>query len=117
MTGVIAVVATCSIAVAGLGSVYAARAQAVAAADGAALAAAVATYPPAAEAPPIGSARAVADLNGARLVECVCPVDAGPAVRTVTVVVAVRTEVPVFGVLTVRASSRAEFDPMRWLGR
>jgi hypothetical protein len=38
-------------------------------------------------------------------------------VRVVEVVAAVEVEVPVFGSVTVRNVSRAEFDPVRWLGR
>jgi hypothetical protein len=34
----------------------------------------------------------------------------------VEVVTAIRVDVPIFGEVTVRAASRAEFDPMRWLG-
>jgi hypothetical protein len=117
MTSALAVTAVLAIAVAGLGTVYAARAQAVAAADAAALAAAVATYPPARADSPYESARQIAAQNGAVIIECRCPRDGGLAVRTVQVATAVTVVVPVFGEVVVRASSRAEFDPLRWLGR
>lgn len=116
MSAAVAIVAVVSIAVAGLGSLYSARAQAQTAADGAALAAAVATYPPAASASPLAAARDVAAANGAVVVRCGCPRDSTLRARVVEVVTAIRADVPVFGEWLVHASSRAEFDPVRWLG-
>lgn len=116
MTGVMATVIILGVAVAALASLYAARTQAETAADAAALAAAVDTYPPAARGAPMAAARVVALRNGATLLRCDCAVDSDLAPRTVTVVVSVDTRVPVFGDVSVRASSRAEFDPGRWLG-
>jgi secretion/DNA translocation related TadE-like protein len=117
VVALVAVVATLSVAVAALGTVYAARARAQTAADAGALAAAVATFPPAGPGDPVAvSGRVVAD-NGATLIACECPRSGGLAVRVVTVVAAVEVVVPVFGEVTVRGSSRAEFDPRRWLGR
>lgn len=109
--------AVLSVAVAGLGSLYASRTQAQVAADAAALAAAVATYPPASGPSPQMSAKEIARSNGAVLISCSCPRDESPSVRTVEVVAGVTTNVPIFGDVMVRASSRAEFDPWRWLGR
>lgn len=117
MAGVIAIVVLLGVAVTALGMLYAARAQATTAADAAALAAAVATYPPASGTDPGVAAGRVAQANGARIVECLCPRNGGLVPRTVEVMTAVVVDVPVFGTLTVRSVSRAEFDPIRWLGR
>jgi uncharacterized membrane protein len=117
MSAVTAIVAVLSVAVAAIGMLYGARAQAANAADAAALAAAVASYPPASATDPVIAARQATRLNGAKLISCLCPRDLSLAPRTVEVVAAVRVEVPVFGVVTVRNVSRAEFDPERWLGR
>jgi hypothetical protein len=37
--------------------------------------------------------------------------------RTVEVVAAIDVDIPIFGPITVRSAARAEFDPLRWLGR
>lgn len=116
MTGVLATVILVSVAVTALASLYAAKTQAETAADAAALAAAVDTFPAAATGAPATSARDVAARNGARLRRCVCSVDGRLSPRTVTVVVVVDARVPVFGDVSVRATSRAEFDPGKWLG-
>lgn len=118
MVAVGGIVATLAVATAGLGALYAARAQANTSADAAALAAAVATYPPAARGSgPLAAARQAARHNGARLVTCSCPVDGSVRPRTVTVVASVSVTVPFFGDLDVRGAARAEFDPRGWLGR
>lgn len=117
MTGIVAMVAVAAIAVAALGTIYAGRAQAVAAADAAALAAAVATYPPAADTSPMESALAIARRNGAVLIDCRCPRNDELTARTVEVITGITVEVPVFGEVLIRGSARAEFDPVRWLGR
>lgn len=117
MAGVVAIVAFLAVAVAALGMLFAARTQATNAADAAALAAAVATYPPASGIDPGLAAARAAQANGALVVECLCPRNGGLVARTVEVMTAVIVEVPVFGSLTVRSVSRAEFDPVRWLGR
>lgn len=117
MTGAVAIVAVLSISVAGLGALYAARTQAQVAADAASLAAAVATYPPASDQAPQAAASDIAHRNDAVVMTCRCLRDASLSVRTVEVVTGVRVDVPVFGEMTVKASSRAEFDPGRWLGR
>lgn len=115
MTALMAVLAVSAIAVGALATLYAARAQAQAAADAGALAAAVATYPPAADGEPTVQAKAVVEANGAFLIACRCNRDGGLVARVVEVVAGVRARVPVFGEVTVRGSSRAEFDPLRWL--
>ena len=111
-----AVLIVASVAVAGLATLYAARAQAENAADAGALAAAVATYPPAGDDSPTVAARRLVTLNGASLVVCHCALDSGHTARTVLVTAEVLADVPVFGTVTVRGSSRAEFDPRLWLG-
>ena len=113
-------VATAAIGMIGVGSLaslYAARNHASTAADAAALAAAVATYPPAGAESPMVEARRYARLNAATLHSCQCPVDSTMKVRVVTVIVELKANVPLFGVLPVRAGARAEFDPRAWLGR
>ena len=117
MSAAMAIVAILSIAVASLGGLYAARAQATNAADAAALAAAVSTYPPASPAQPVTAAREAAESNGAVVVSCTCARDSSLDSRTVQVVTAIEVDVPVFGPIVVRAASRAEFDPILWLGR
>lgn len=117
MSGATAIVAVLGVAVAAIGMLYAARALVTNAADAAALAAAVSTYPPAAASDPVTAARHAAELNDAVVVDCRCARDTSLAVRTVQVTVAVEVEVPIFGAVTVRGMSRAEFDPVRWLGR
>lgn len=116
MSGATAVVAILGVAIAAIGMLYAARAQATNAADAAALAAAVATYPSAADTDPVTAARRATQLNGAVLVGCSCPRDSSLTARTVEVLAAIEVDVPVFGVVTVRGTSRAEFDPALWLG-
>jgi hypothetical protein len=117
VSGVTAVVAVLGVAIAAIGMLYGARAQATNAADAAALASAVATYPPAAGTDPVTAAREVAQLNDAILVVCRCVPDTSLAARTVEVVAAVEVDVPVFGPVTVSGVSRAEFEPILWLGR
>lgn len=117
MTGLVVVIATVAVATTGLGLAYAARAQAQTASDAAALAAAVATYPPAAQTGPTTVASQISARNGALLVGCDCPVDLTMRPRVVNVATEVVVDIPLFGVVAVRAESRAEFDPRRWLGR
>jgi secretion/DNA translocation related TadE-like protein len=117
MSGAVAIVAFLAIAVVAIGTLYAARTQATNAADAAALAAAVGTYPPASGLDPLEAATTVARANGAEIVECLCPVNEGLVTRTVEVVASIEVEIPIFGPVTVRSAGRAEFDPLRWLGR
>lgn len=116
MAGVLGVVAVLAVAVASIAILYGAKAQAQTAADAGALVAAVATYPPLARGSPTDAARFVVAENGSRLVSCRCGVDDSLSERTVEVVTAVGVSVPIFGRVEVGASSRAEFDPMSWLG-
>jgi uncharacterized membrane protein len=108
MSGAVAIVAFLAIAVVAIGTLYAARTQATNAADAAALAAAL---------DPLEAATTVARANGAEIVECLCPVNEGLVTRTVEVVASIEVEIPIFGPVTVRSAGRAEFDPLRWLGR
>ena len=116
IVGVLGVVAVLSVAVASVGILYGAKAKAQTAADAGALAAAVATYPPVGRDSPTVVAGAVAADNGSTLVSCRCMIDGSLSERTVEVVTSVRASVPIFGTVDVGASSRAEFDPMRWMG-
>ena len=114
---VITILIAASLAVATLGSLYATRTKAQAAADAGALAAAAATYPPVGwEAPGVMAKRAVV-ANGAQLVSCQCPRDGSLRPRVVVVTAAIEADVPIFGSLTIRGAGRAEFDPALWLGR
>lgn len=117
ISGVVAIVAVLGVAVASIGLLYAARTQADTAADAAALAAAAATYPAVGWPAPVVAGRDIAERNGAVLLGCRCPRDPSLNRRTVEVVVGVGVEVPIFGAHTVRSVSRAEFDPLAWLGR
>jgi hypothetical protein len=114
--GWVAVIAVVGVAAASVGSLLAAREQAYTAAEAAALASAVATYPPAGTGSPMEVAAEYARRNGARLAACRCPIDLSIRPRTVTVTTALVVEVPIFGLVTVRASARSEFDPGLWLG-
>lgn len=116
MAGVVAIVGVLSVAVAALGMLYGAKTQATTAADAAALAAAVASYPPASGRHPAVAAAEIADANGATVVACICSRDTSLEARTVEVMTVVVVDVPVFGTVTVKGVSRAEFDPLRWLG-
>jgi hypothetical protein len=116
-TAVIGLLGVLMVATVSIAALYAARAQAITAADSAALAAAVATYPGTARQPPRIEASLAASRNGARLLACDCTVDSSLSERIVEVMVAVHADVPIFGRLVVRGVSRAEFDPGIWLGR
>lgn len=117
LAGITGLLAALALATGSLAVVYAAREKAFIAADAAALAAAVASFPPAgASNSPLSAARAAAAANGATLVECTCSVDTSLEVRASTVTTSLTVDVPVFGNVSVRARSRAEFDPGRWLG-
>jgi len=117
MAAMAAILATVAVGVVLVGVVFAARSQAVAAADAAALAAAVASYPPAATSGPGLVAASMAQANGAKLVSCVCHVNSSLEKRVVTVIVTIPLEAPILGTLSIRAGARAEFDPALWLGR
>ena len=114
--GWVAVIAVIGVAATSVGSLLAAREQAYTAADAAALAAAVATYPPAGPGSPVALAAEYAARNESRLVSCRCHIDLSIRRRTVTVTTVRDVQVPIFGLVTVRASARSEFDPGLWLG-
>lgn len=117
VAGVIAILATMTLAIAELSVVYGARETAANGADAAALAAAVATYPPAGSGDtPMEAARLAAGGNGVAVLGCDCRVDSSMAPRVATVITSLDVELPLFGRVTVRARARAEFDPVRWLG-
>ncbi len=97
-----------------VGQYLTARSQASAAADAAALAAAPVTFRPyGAAGTPAAEASRFAAANGARLAWCSCPVDRSWEPRTVVVEVELSAEVLWFGHRTVRARSRARFEPPR----
>lgn len=94
-----------------------ARTEASAAADAAALAAAPVTFQAfGARGTAAEEATRFAEMNGARLVWCVCPPDPSWEPRTVEVEVAVDVEVWPLGRFTVTARSKAEFVPAMLLG-
>lgn len=117
LLGVAGVILVFGIGIADVGILLAARLQAATAADAAALAAAPVTFRPfGATAGPVEEARRLAEANGARISHCVCVVDSSWDARSVEVVVERVARLVGFGTLTVRASSRAEFDPSKLLG-
>lgn len=114
--GWVAVIAVIGVAATSVGSLLVAREEAYTAAESAALAAAVATYPPAGPGSPVALAAQYAARNRSQLISCQCRVDLSLRPRTVTVTTLRKVEVPIFGVVEVRASARSEFDPGLWLG-
>jgi len=115
----IAAVAMAVFLVAAVGSVGAgitAYAKAAAGADAAALAAAPVTFRPfGATGSPRAEAAKFAAANGSRLIRCRCPVNRSWASRSVEVTVVRTVSILGLGDVTVRASSRATFDPSRLL--
>lgn len=106
-----------TLGVADAGIALSARLQAAAAADAAALAAAPVTFLPFGGAgSPTAEAGRLARANGAVLTRCSCPVDHTWRTRVVAVEVERSVALPGIGTITVRASSRAEFSPMKLLG-
>jgi len=93
--------------------VVALRAQVTTAADAAALAAAPVTFSPfGTSGDPVREAAEVASANGARLVECSCPIDRSWGSRTVTVTVVVRASLALLRDSELTARSSAEFRPV-----
>lgn len=117
MIGLCALVAAIGVATAALGVLFDAREKAATAAEAAALAAAVATYPPTGAEAPDDLAAEYASRNGARLVNCQCPVDGTLRSRVAAVTVELEANVPLFGEVLVGKTARAEFEPRAWLGR
>lgn len=113
----VAGLALVTVGLAAVGRVVAARAQASAAADAAALAAAPVTFAPfGAAGSPGQEAERFARDNGARLISCRCPIDLSLAARTVSVVVELTVDLPLFGRHQLRAAAAAEFAPLDLLG-
>ncbi|MDK1019209.1 MAG: hypothetical protein QGD89_07400 [Actinomycetota bacterium] len=109
---IMVVVLMLAIALGAVGAGFAGYVQAAGAADAAALAAAPVTFRPfGARGSPTQEAARFASANGTRLVRCVCRVDRSWNQRTVTVVVERSVAIPALGRFTVRATSRATFDP------
>ncbi|MEE8485665.1 MAG: hypothetical protein V3S38_03810 [Acidimicrobiia bacterium] len=101
-----------ALAIGAVGAGFAGYVQAAGAADAAALAAAPVTFRPfGATGTPGQEAARFAAANGTRLVRCSCPVDRSWNQRTVTVVVERSVNVLALGRFTVRATSRATFEP------
>lgn len=95
-----------------VGSAAATYAAAATAADAAALASAPVTFRPfGAKGSPRDEAARFARANGARLVNCDCRIDRSWAIRTVSVTVSRKISLPVLGVVVIKATSRAVFDP------
>jgi hypothetical protein len=110
--GVVVLVLMLAAGVGAVGAGVAGYVQAAGAADAAALAAAPVTFRPfGASGTPAQEAARFASANHTRLVRCICPVDRSWRTRTVTVVVERSIDLPVLGTVTVRASSRATFEP------
>lgn len=106
-----------TIGVADVGLALAARLQAAAAADAAALAAAPVTFRPfGANGSPASEAGRLASANGALLASCRCPIDRSWRSRVVEVEVEREVSLLGFGSIVVKASSQAEFAPVRLLG-
>ncbi len=105
------------VAVGAVGAGVATYTKAAAAADAAALAAAPVTFRPfGAIGSPTAEAARFAQANGARLITCRCQVDRSWETRTVVVTVARTVFVIGIGDVTVRATSRATFEPAALLG-
>jgi secretion/DNA translocation related TadE-like protein len=100
------------VAVGAVGGVIGSYTKAAGAADAAALAAAPVTFRPfGASGSPADEAALFARANGARLVSCRCAVDRSWDTRTVEVTVERMGSIPGLGVVRVRATSRATFEP------
>ena len=104
------------VGVADTGLILAGRHQAAAAADAAALAAAPVTFHPfGASGSAQQEAARFAAMNGSSLVVCRCRTDRSWRSRTVEVVVERSVRLIGVGVISVRARSSAEFDPVALL--
>jgi Putative Flp pilus-assembly TadE/G-like len=118
LLGVCVLALSLALVVADVGLLLEAKARAGTAADAAALAAAPVTFRPfGAAGTPAQEAARFAGLNGARLVACACRVDETWRRRSVEIVVEADRSLILFGEVTVRARSRAEFDPSRLVTR
>lgn len=107
-----AVVLVLTLGVGLVGAVASTYAAAATAADAAALAAAPVTFRPfGARGSPRSEATRFAKANGATLVTCTCRIDRSWSARTVSVTVSRKVGLPFVGQLSIRATSRAIFDP------
>ena len=89
-----------------------ARSRAQIAADAAALAAAPLTFDDfGSDGSPHDEAVRLAELNGARLIACVCEVDRSWQTLVVSVTVVVNRQIPGFPAAKIKAEARAEFVP------
>lgn len=92
--------------------VFRARAMAATAADAAALAAAPVTFRPVGVvSSPAAEAERFARLNGAELLQCLCPIDRSDLPRNVEVVVSYEVRLLLAGRRLITATSRAQFVP------
>jgi hypothetical protein len=108
----IAVVLVLTLGVGLVGAAASTYAAAATAADAAALAAAPVTFRSfGARGSPRNEAARYANANGATLVTCTCRIDRSWSARTVSVTVSRKVSLPFVGQLSIRATSRAIFDP------
>jgi hypothetical protein len=115
--GVVVVILVLAVGLGAVGAGVAGYVHAAGAADAAALAAAPVTFRSfGASGSPSQEAARFASVNGTRLVRCNCRVDRSWEKRTVTVVVERRIDLPGIGLFTVRATSRATFEPTALIG-
>ena len=107
-----------SLLVMDVAQVVAARAQSATAADAAALAAAPVTFSAfGTGGDPVEEAERVAAANGARLIECRCPVDRSWRMRRVQVSVSGHVRLALLGDRQVTAVAAAEFRPIALVQR
>ena len=112
--GVVGLVVVLVVALAAVGTAVAGYTTVANAADAAALAAAPVTFRPfGATGTPAQEAARYASLNGAQLVRCACPIDVSWDPRTVEVTVTRSVSVLGLGTVSVRATARATFEPIR----
>jgi uncharacterized membrane protein len=117
IAGLLVLAVLLSLLVVDVARVAAARTQLTTAADAAALAAAPATFADfGAGTNPQRAAAETARTNGARLVDCRCPIDPTWATRTVQVVVACDVGLTLLGSRHLEAVAGAEFSPVRLAG-
>ncbi len=110
--GAVVLVLMLAVGVGAVGAGVAGYVHAAGAADAAALAAAPVTFRQfGARGTPTQEAARFASANHTSLVRCVCPIDRSWRKRTVTVVVERRIDLPGLGTVSVRATSRATFEP------
>ena len=113
LAALLAVGSLLGLALADVARVAIARARATVAADAAALAAAPITFSSFGdEDDPARAAAAIAEVNGADLVECLCPTDRSWARRVVVTVVSIDVDLLLFPDRRVAAAAAAEFRPV-----